>query len=274
MGRTVVAEKYLESEVKTLVGSGAKYGLIIGQNTTGRAVVAHLCCTPPSEAASDSPVNDSWIAKHAKQVIQLLPGGMDILGLFVVASPDLFKSHETQLRSALTAIYRALEKLPQLHDTETDERLVALLDPRTKKVTCRSLELSSLTSSLRPAEWRFQEVRWHRAQSALSVQVTAGVGVLAAETSLLRQVMTSLEPFLSSLADASCLVDGKLVDGDALLSGDDEKPGKSAGKTFAFDLLYDTTKTPPSEQLLEPVEAVIRINGRIHCLAYLPPRPR
>ncbi|KAF0311078.1 Protein odr-4 [Amphibalanus amphitrite] len=151
-------------------------------------------------------------------VIQLLPGGMDILGLFVVASPDLFKSHETQLRSALAAIYRALEKLPQLHDTDTDERLVALLDPRTKKVTCRSLELSSLTSSLRPAEWRFQEVRWHRAQSALSVQVTSGVGVLVAETSLLRQVMT---------------------------------------------------KTPRSEQLLEPVEAVIRINGRIHCLAYL-----
>ena len=31
MGRTVVAEKYLESEVKSLVASGAKYGLILGQ---------------------------------------------------------------------------------------------------------------------------------------------------------------------------------------------------------------------------------------------------
>ena len=30
------------------------------------------------------------------------------------------------------------------------------------------------------------------------------------------------------------------MDGDALLSGDEEKPGKSAGKTFAVDLLCDT----------------------------------
>ena len=51
---------------------------------------------------------------------------------------------------------------------------------------------------------------------------------------------TSLEPFLSSLADSSCLVDGKMADGDALLSGDEEKPGKAAGRTFAVDLLYDT----------------------------------
>ena len=73
------------------------------------------------------------------QVIQLLPGGLDILGLFVVAAPDLFKSRETQLRSALTAIYRALDKLPQLHDRECDERLIALVDPRTKKYVLLAL---------------------------------------------------------------------------------------------------------------------------------------
>ena len=66
-------------------------------------------------------------------MIRLLPGGLDILGLFVVGPPDLLKSREGQLRAALTAIYRALDKLAQLHDSQTGEKLVAVLDPRTKK---------------------------------------------------------------------------------------------------------------------------------------------
>ena len=45
---------------------------------------------------------------------------------------------------------------------------------------------------------------------------------------------------MSSLADSCCLVDGKMAAGDALLSGDEEKPGKTASRTFNVDLLYDT----------------------------------
>ena len=62
------------------------------------------------------------------------------------------------------------------------------------RVTCRSVELPNLSSSLRPAEWRYQDVRWHTAQSGLSVQMTAGVSALAAETTLLRQVMVRSRP--------------------------------------------------------------------------------
>ncbi|XP_037083911.1 protein odr-4 homolog [Pollicipes pollicipes] len=207
--------------------------------------------------------------RHAKQVIQLLPGGLDILGLFVVGGADVLKTQEAQLRTALNAIYRALDKLPQLHDREAEERLVAAVDPRTNKVTCRSLELSNLTASLRPAEWRFQEVRWHRVQSELFLDVTAGVAPLAAETTMFRQIMMSLEPLLASLSDSTCLVDGRMAASDAPLAADEGRPGKGAGRTFALDLLYDTAKTAPAEKLLEPADAVIRVSGRVHCLAYL-----
>jgi len=279
MGRTVVAEKGLEASSKLLPAAGVKYGLIIGQNTPSRAMVAHLARTPPEPncATEEQPagyISDSWIAKHAKQVIRLLPGGLDILGLFVVGSSDLLKTRETQLRSALTAIYRALDKL-QLHDATADERLVATLDPRTARVQVRALELSNLTAQLRPAEWRFQELRWHRANSPLHVDVTYGVTSPVTETSLYRQLSQALQPWLAELAGSRCLVDGRLAeDEDAPLSGSDEKPGKSAGRTFTVDLLTDTTKMgreigAVTRIRAEQVEAVLRITGRVHCLAYL-----
>ncbi|CAG2206554.1 unnamed protein product [Mytilus edulis] len=51
---------------------------------------------PENMADSD----ERWIATHARQVNRMLPGGLDVLGIFALAPPNMMISAQTKLRQS------------------------------------------------------------------------------------------------------------------------------------------------------------------------------
>jgi len=74
------------------------YGLVLGHFGGKELLVVHLARTPPEEAESEgnepkslSEIDPGWVGEHVKQVRAMLPGGMDVQGLFFVTEEDIFQ---------------------------------------------------------------------------------------------------------------------------------------------------------------------------------------
>ncbi|KAJ7403314.1 Protein odr-4 like protein [Pitangus sulphuratus] len=109
MGRTYLVEEgvgqYL-SELSTAVTPFVT-GLLIGQSSPQRDYVIRAVRTPPREQHKEQNIpprlaslDEEWITTHASQVSRMLPGGLLVLGVFLIASPELSKDGQNALRKS------------------------------------------------------------------------------------------------------------------------------------------------------------------------------
>ncbi|KOC61794.1 Protein odr-4 like protein [Habropoda laboriosa] len=119
MGRTVYAEERLYNYLTSLAKPDEyTIGLILGQSVGQKDFIVHLAKTPPplgknvvEETLLSSTTNsqqnvtenhiksvkdipESWVADHAKHVTRMLPGGMHVLGTFIVGPEDTIIDRE------------------------------------------------------------------------------------------------------------------------------------------------------------------------------------
>ncbi|KAK8740440.1 hypothetical protein OTU49_002909 [Cherax quadricarinatus] len=138
MGRTVVAEDCLQDKLTALAKAGIfQIGLVIGQNAKDRDFIVHLAPTPipdegdlsseeeeaipssktgqtkPKYPDSIAKVVDITISQHTRQVVRMLPGGLDIIGIYVVAPLAEFSSSVSQfkLRSVLSVVHKTASRI-------------------------------------------------------------------------------------------------------------------------------------------------------------------
>ena len=76
------------------------YGLVLGHFGGKEIMVVHLARTPLEESEDNaeakepkklSDIDPGWLMEHVKQVQAMLPGGIDVQGLFFVTEEDVFK---------------------------------------------------------------------------------------------------------------------------------------------------------------------------------------
>ena len=76
------------------------YGLVLGHFGGKEVMVVHLARTPLEESEDDSEakepkklsdIDPGWLMEHVKQVRAMLPGGMDVQGLFFVTEENVFQ---------------------------------------------------------------------------------------------------------------------------------------------------------------------------------------
>ncbi|KAM6327557.1 protein odr-4 homolog isoform 2-T3 [Podargus strigoides] len=131
MGRTYFVEEGIGQYLSDLSTKSKPYvtGLLIGQCSPQRDYVIRAVRTPPKEEQREdniSPsklasIDEEWITTHASQVSRMLPGGLLVLGVFIIATPELSKDSQNALRkssakpadwkyqSALSASWLALD---------------------------------------------------------------------------------------------------------------------------------------------------------------------
>ncbi|XP_059710546.1 protein odr-4 homolog isoform X2 [Haemorhous mexicanus] len=130
MGRTYLVEEGIGQYLTELSTKVKPYvtGLLIGQCSPQRDYVIRAVRTPPKEQQQEeslgppklASLDEEWITTHASQVSRMLPGGLLVLGVFMIATPELAKDGQNALRkssakpadwkyqSALTASWVAL----------------------------------------------------------------------------------------------------------------------------------------------------------------------
>uniref|UniRef100_A0A6B0VBJ4 Putative olfactory receptor 4-like protein n=1 Tax=Ixodes ricinus TaxID=34613 RepID=A0A6B0VBJ4_IXORI len=296
MGRTVVYDDHVQKLVDELVqrkATDVTVGVIIGQSTQQRDIVVHVASTPKKDdeesqeegdvksKAAPGDVEEGWICQHAKQVTRMLPGGIDVLGLFAVGPPDALAAAHIQLRQVLFAIYKSLGKDHKTSfNPEVTDKILLQICSVTRKVTCKTFNISDTKSTAKPADWKQStgggSTRWHRLETSLSLNLWVPLSEERCQQGLMRQIQFGLQPFFRALQEAVALLNGESrPPQEALDSGADKRRSraKDPQSIFLVDLFLpmDCNNNAGQSKVLGPTDcgATMSIVGTIQCRAFV-----
>eukprot|EP00794_Sanderia_malayensis_P016284 gene16283-17922_t len=136
MGRTIIAEENVRKQIDNLFGKHKwQIGLIVGQITTTKDFIVHLAKSPSpvedeaeveigeednhkplkqtdakknssSKLSLTDEIDEQWITEHARQVNRMLPGGLNVIGVFVFCSPEIASNAQTKLRQCVFGVHK------------------------------------------------------------------------------------------------------------------------------------------------------------------------
>nr|CAG4647321.1 EOG090X0BI6 [Megafenestra aurita] len=258
MGRTVIAEDGIEQYVASLAtNKELMVGLIFGQEISAqKSCVIHLARTPEpiteedeneegttsdSRTISSNKTNkssedfdDALVLDHARQVMRALPGGITILGVFIVSGLDPFQNTvmNNRLRKLLTSIDVTIGKSSvTVRQQLTCERIGLHICNTTMKYTCKTIDIDSPIASPKPADWKFISAAgspWIELQCSLNVEFFIALSDSESAGTLRQQLETGIDLYSRAVKQCICLIDGKIpVDSDLL---DDTSAEKGSGK--------------------------------------------
>ncbi|XP_065829888.1 protein odr-4 homolog isoform X2 [Oscarella lobularis] len=281
MGRSVLLEDQAQKRIHSLIEKGTwEFGLLIGHLTARRDYVACLIPTPQDENESDGgkiAVDDKWAIEHAKQVMRMLPGGLTVVGVYVVAAPDAARAFQAQLRQLVFNTCRACDRAYELKvgcemtEEKISDRIVLQICSSTRKNTCRTLDISDQKSTARPAELKIQSFlsKWHRLFCSFYVDNQS----IALEKDVLKgnvgALYGNLRQRLESLSNSLFLFDGERKSSDDLIEKSGHHKGKGTEKKeHEVNFFLPQTFTETSFKSVE-ASFLVHLQGSIHGCAYV-----
>ncbi|XP_028857385.1 protein odr-4 homolog isoform X2 [Denticeps clupeoides] len=289
MGRTYVADDTVQKYLSSLHTAGGVCitGLLIGQLSLQRDYVLLSTKTPhrdsdgPGEGHSSSGLLDDadleWATEHAKQVSQMLPGGMSVLGVFLIVPPELSKEAPSTLRRLVFAIEKHISKgrLWDLTEEDITERVTLQICSKTKKALCRSFDIKDPKSSAKPADWKYQPVSsssWPLVTCTVALDLQISLPLKSLDDICIKE---GLRSWANRIKAAVCLINGKLVADESELVPGQKKNPKMGKQKFQVQVLLQTLEDMGSSAVTQCCRSFISIRGAVHCRAYLQPnKPR
>uniref|UniRef100_A0A287D618 Protein odr-4 homolog n=1 Tax=Ictidomys tridecemlineatus TaxID=43179 RepID=A0A287D618_ICTTR len=164
MGRTYIVEESVGQYLSNISLQGKAFvsGLLIGQCSSQKDYVILATRTPPKEEQNENlkhpkakldNLDEEWATEHANQVSRMLPGGLLVLGVFIITTLELANDFQNALRRLIFAMEKSMnrKRLWNFTEEEISERVILHVCSSTKKY----LLFKSLYSA-RPADWKYQ----------------------------------------------------------------------------------------------------------------------
>lgn len=309
MGRTVLADESIQAYVNNLFEAGQWHlGIIIGQLTNQKDYAVRLIRTPEpvedevseeeeeelleatkskrqrrrSDHKPESLVDadEKWAATHAKQVTRMLPGGLDVIGIFAVAPPTMMQSSQNTLRKVMFAIHKSLSKGQMVtQDNQISDRILLQICSSTRKSTCRSIDVGDPKSTFRPADWKTQSSpeNWIKLTSEVAVNIHIAIPVKIENQSFLKQLQIGILPFCQRICSGLTLFNGQLKQKSEILDHSATETKRSKGKdkiqssqqTYVVDFLVKSEKTNVCDPVISDNYARVVMKGSIHGRAFV-----
>jgi len=149
--KRILVSGHISSQIEAWQESDIfSYGLVLGHFGGKELMVVHLARTPPEESEAEgkepkslSEIDPGWVGEHVKQVRAMLPGGMDVQGLFFVTEEDIFQNkNEAKVTECLKKLktYMKMEEpvlWPVFHirRKSTQVKVISLADPHKSKIS-------------------------------------------------------------------------------------------------------------------------------------------
>lgn len=290
MGRTYVVEEavgqYLSSV--SLQGRASVSGLLIGQPSPQKDYVILAARTParedpgeksPARPAALDGVDEEWVTAHACQVSRMLPGGLLVLGVFLVTAAEVGSEMQAALRRLIFAVGRSLDQKRLWHftDEETAERAVLHICSSTKKISCRTYDTQDPKSSARPADWKYQSrlsASWLSLECTLDVNLHIPLSAAAASCPLEKNTKNGLARWAKQIENGVYLINGQVKDEDSdLVEGQKKSRGNTPAANSSFDVrvLRQLLLSPDrrSTASVQVCSGSVNLRGAVKCRAYL-----
>ncbi|XP_017690449.1 PREDICTED: protein odr-4 homolog isoform X2 [Lepidothrix coronata] len=254
MGRTYLVEEGIGQYLSELSTAVKPYvtGLLIGQCSPQRDYVIRAVRTPPKDQHEEqnSPpklasLDEEWITTHASQVSRMLPGGLLVLGVFMIASPELAKDGQNALRK--------------------------------QRVVCRTYDVQDPKSSAKPADWKYQSAlsaSWLALGCTVNVNIHIPLLATSPNHDLEKNTKNGLNRWSKQIEDSVFLINGQVKDDDTeLLEGQKKSRGNTQSSTQFSDVKVLTQlcqgSSHRSTATVQVCSGSINLRGAVKCRAYI-----
>ncbi|XP_027757768.1 protein odr-4 homolog isoform X2 [Empidonax traillii] len=251
MGRTYLVEERVGQYLTELSTAVTPFvtGLLIGQCSPQRDYVIRAVRTPPREQHKEQNIpprlaslDEEWITTHASQVSRMLPGGLLVLGVFLIASPELSKDGQNALRKLIFSVEKSLTKrrLWKPAEEEVSDRAALQICSGTKKVVCRTYDVQDPKSSAKPADWKYQSAlsaSWLALGCTVNVNIHIPLLATSPNHDLEKNTKNGLNRWSKQIEDSVFLINGQVKDDDTeLLEGQKKSRGNTQSSTQFSDV--------------------------------------
>ncbi|KAM9279988.1 protein odr-4 homolog [Cariama cristata] len=289
MGRTYFVEEAIGQYLSGLSTKLKPYvtGLLIGQCSPQRDYVIWAVRTPPKEEQKEDSISPSklasideeWITTHASQVSRMLPGGLLVLGVFIIATPELSKDSQNALRKLIFSVEKSLTKrrLWKPAEEEVSDRAALQICSATKKVVCQTYDVQDPKSSAKPADWKYQSAlsaSWLALDCTVNVNIHIPLLATSRNHDLEKNAKNGLNRWSKQIEDSVFLINGQVKDDDTeLLEGQKKLRGNTQSSAQFSDVKVLTQLSQSSSHrstaTVQVCSGSINLKGAVKCRAYV-----
>ncbi|KAM3603891.1 uncharacterized protein V6R79_003631 [Siganus canaliculatus] len=273
MGRGYIVEGAVEGYLSQLCEpkSGPVTGLLIGQSSAQRDFVVVATRTPEREESTSAPgnsVDKEWVTEHARQVSRMLPGGLSVLGVFIISDADA-KDTLTTLRQLVFAVDNLIssESLWSPADDDITDCVTLHVNPKTRKTVCRTFDVKDPKSTAKPADWKYQSgvcSSWTMVSCSLKVDMLVPLPDKKTEN-MDKCLKEGLKVWARQIECGVCLINGKKLPEDMELSAGQKR---NVRQTHTAQL-FITPDEQKSTEVVQQCGGSVAVRGAIHSRAYL-----
>ncbi|XP_056330541.1 protein odr-4 homolog [Danio aesculapii] len=289
MGRSYFVDEAVEEYLSGLQAAPGSCvtGLLAGHSSPQRDFVVLAVQTPHRESegqtkatARGSALDDidvAWLTEHAKQVSRMLPGGLCILGLFIVTPPELSKDANNTLKRLIFAMDKYITKgrLWDLSEEDVTERVTLHICSKTKKAVCKTFDVKDPKSSAKPADWKYQTgVSSSWPMLTCTAEVDLQIPLTGSSSDDTEKCMKDgLMRWAKQIETGYCLISGRqALDDTELFLGQKKNPKTSHRQTLPVRILVSDERSDVDERCSAVVQVCsgsMRVRGVVHCRAYM-----
>ncbi|XP_051481217.1 protein odr-4 homolog isoform X3 [Apus apus] len=213
------------------------------------------------------------------QVSRMLPGGLLVLGVFIIATPELSKDSQNTLRRLIFSVEKSLSKrrLWKPAEEEVSDRAALQICAATKKVVCRTYDVQDPKSSAKPADWKYQSAlsaSWPALDCTVNVNIHIPLLATSPNHDLEKNTKNGLNRWSKQIEEGVFLINGQVKSDDAeLLEGQKKLRGNIQSSTQFSDVKVLTQLSQGSSQrstaTVQVCSGSINLKGAVKCRAYI-----
>lgn len=282
MGRSFLIEKLQEDKLKEF-GKEKEFqlGLILGQQSEGKDYVIDFICSPDptnetdekndkiiddskttgSKKDKDQLIDISWMAEHGRQVNRMLIGGVSVLGIFVYCSSEAVSTNQSKLSKCLYSLHSHIERNKWLKKAYLhSDRYLLHICSATRKLTCRSFDISNKQATSKPVDYKFQPFLsyWHCTSTNIDVHVNISVPLSPKATETEKSILLACQYEIEQIWGAYCTSeDCKLLIEDQPIANNvisSKSKSKSKQEMNGQSLKFTFFKLPNAKKIEDLVE--------------------
>uniref|UniRef100_A0A8D1EJU9 Protein odr-4 homolog n=1 Tax=Sus scrofa TaxID=9823 RepID=A0A8D1EJU9_PIG len=291
MGRTYIVEETVGQYLSNLNLQGKTFvsGLLIGQCSSQKDYVILATRTPPKEEQNESPkhpkakldnLDEEWATEHANQVSRMLPGGLLVLGVFIVTTLEMGNEFQNTLRRLVFAVEKSLNKkrLWNFTEEEVSERVTLHICSSTKKILCRTYDIHDPKSSAKPADWKYQNglsASWLSLECTVYINIHVPLSATSVSYTLEKNTKNGLARWAKQIENGVYLINGQVKDEDCeLLEGQKKSSrGNTQATNHSFDVRVLTQLVLNSDHrstaTVQICSGSVNLKGAVKCRAYV-----
>ncbi|XP_023610518.1 protein odr-4 homolog isoform X3 [Myotis lucifugus] len=290
MGRTYIVEETIGQYLSNLSLQGKSFvsGLLIGQCSSQKDYVILATRTPPKEENNENlkhpkdkvdNLDEEWATEHANQVSRMLPGGLLVLGVFIITTLEMGNDFQNTLRRLVFAVEKSMNKkrLWNFTEEEVSDRVTLHICSSTKKILCRTYDIHDPKSSAKPADWKYQNglsTSWLSLECTVHINIHIPLSTTSVSYPLEKNTKNGLARWAKQIENGVYLINGQVKGEDCdLLEGQKKPRGNAQASSCSFDVRVLTQLLLNSDHrstaTVQICSGSVNLKGAVKCRAYI-----